>query len=200
MVPGAAMGLDADVLLRVRDRAALAAALEAYAVADRQDWREQGRVAEYDQLLREAYDPTPLLRRHADGSVSIFTGLSFGGDDAELSIRCWLHAHFGDRLSRIHDDARGVFVSPDVSATRAKTYEGIVEELAGVGRFVDPSPPTAEEHRLWSGQTIGVAEESSDLAALGEALLGAPAEISEARARQAARVARISARLGGRGR
>lgn len=192
------MGLDADVLLRVRDRAALRAALDAHALADRQDWSAQGRGAEYDQLLTEGYDPTPPLRTHADGSVSIFTGLSFGGEGADFALRCWLHVHFGEHLSRIHDDPRGVFVSPDVSATRARTYEGIVEELAGVGRFVDPSPPTAEEHRLRSERTSGAAEEPSDLAALGEALLGAPAELSEARARQAARIARMSARLGKR--
>ena len=189
------MSVDTDILLRVRDRATLRAALEAYAVADREAWSDQGRGAEYEGLLAEGYDPTPPLRVHADGSVSIFTGLSFHDPDVDFSIRCWLHVYLGERLAKVHDDPRGVFITPDGSEARATTYEGIVEELTGLGRFVDPSPPTAAEHRVARMQTMHAAEDSNHLALLGDALLGAPTETGEARGRQAARVARMSARL-----
>ena len=140
------MGIDADVHLKVRDRAALRTALDAYAARDRARWADEGREAEYDQLVADGYDPIPLLRPHADGSVSIFTALRFGDADMEFAIRCWLHEHFGDALARIHDDPRGVFVTPDVCDPRADTYDGILRELAGAGRWIDPRPPTDEEH------------------------------------------------------
>lgn len=139
------MGVDTDVLLRIRDRAALRDALEARAVRERKDWADQGREAAYDELVADGYDPRPRLRPLKDGNVSIFTGLRFHDHDMEYSIRCWLHANFGDALSLIHDDPRGVFVSPDVCEPRAKTYDGIIAELEGAGRFIDPSPPTQEE-------------------------------------------------------
>lgn len=139
------MGVDTDVLLRVRDRGALSEALEAHARADRKAWTDHERGPEYDKLRDDGHDPTPPLRPLSDGSVSIFTGHRFHDADADFTIRCWLWAHFGSALPRIHDDPRGVFVFPDVCEPRAETYEGIVEELASVGRFVDPSPPTDEE-------------------------------------------------------
>ncbi len=140
------MGIDADVHLKVRDREALRTALETYAARDRARWVEQGREAEYDGMVADGYDPIPLLRPHADGSVSIFTALRFEDNDADFAIRCWLHEHFGDALPRIHDDPRGVFVTPDICDPRADTYDGVVRELAGTGRWIDPRPPTDEEH------------------------------------------------------
>jgi hypothetical protein len=140
------MGVDTYVHLRVRDRGALREALESYAVKDRKEWTDQGRAAEYDELVASGYDPRPLLRPLDDGSVSIFTGLRFGDREMEYTIRCWLESYFGDKLSRIHDDPRGVFVSPDVCEPRSRTYDGLVAELQRAGRFIDPSPPTQEEH------------------------------------------------------
>ena len=175
------MGVDTDVLLKVVDRAALREALEAYARKDREEWIDQGREDEYEKLLAGGYDPKPLLRPLADGAVSIFTGLRFHDRDMEFSIRGWLHAYLGDALARIHDDPRGVFVSPDVCEPRAKTYEGIIDELKDAGRFIDPSPPTAAEEAarqasleayLASMQTCQEAKE-----ALQRALAAAPEDV-----------------------
>ncbi|HSO40095.1 MAG TPA: hypothetical protein VLT33_46525 [Labilithrix sp.] len=118
------MGVDTtDVLLRVRDEAAL---------------REE--LAAPDDPERQL-----LVRFLADGNVSVFTGHRFDDADADFTIRCWLWAQFGVALADIHDDPRGVFVYPGDSRPDASTYEGIVEELASVGRFVDPARPTDEE-------------------------------------------------------
>lgn len=136
------MGIDTDVLLKVRDRAALRAALEERSARERARWAADGREADYEKLLAGGYDPLPLLTPLEGGAVSIFTGLRFGDD---YGLRCWLEEHFGARLGQIHDDPRGVFVTPDVCEPRAKTYDGIVEELASAGHWIDPSPPTQEE-------------------------------------------------------
>jgi hypothetical protein len=183
------MGVDTDVLLKVVDRAALREALEAYATKDRQGWIDQGREDEYEKLLAGGYDPKPLLRPLADGAVSIFTGLRFHDRDMEYSIRGWLHGYLGDALPRIHDDPRGVFVSPDVCEPRAKTYEGIIEELKDAGRFIDPSPPTAAEEAarqasleayLASMQACQDAKAAGDEEAFQRALAAAPEDVRAA--------------------
>ena len=180
------MGVDTDVLLRVRDRSALREALESYAARDRKEWADGGREAEYDELIAGGYDPKPLLQPLDDGSVSIFTGLRFDDRDMEYSIRCWLHAHFGDALSRIHDDPRGVFVSPDVCEPRAKTYDGIVLELKKSGRFIDPSPPTQGEQDarlkmmedfMASMEACQKAKEAGDEEGFQRALAAAPEDV-----------------------
>jgi len=112
-----------DVLLRVRDEAALREALAAYDDSDRQ----------------------LLVRRLADGNVSIFTGHRIDEPDAEYTVRCWLWAHFGVALADVHDDPRGIFVYPADARPEAMTYDGIIEELGARGRFVDPRRPTDEE-------------------------------------------------------
>ena len=139
------MGIDTNVLLRVGDHAALGEALVAHARADRQIWTDHDRGPEYDELREDGHDPTPPVRQLADGNVSIFTGHRFHDADAAFTLRSWLWAHFGSAFPRIHDDPRGVFAFPDSCAPHADTYEGILEELASVGRFVDPSPPTDAE-------------------------------------------------------
>jgi len=187
------MGVDTDVLLRVRDRGALREALEAHAVADRKGWADQGREAEYDELIAGGHDPRPLLRPLEDGSVSIFTGLRFHDGDMEYSIRCWLHAYFGDALARIHDDPRGVFVSPDVCEPRAKTYDGVIAELKEAGRFIDPSPPTQEEEDarrkafddyLKAMEACTKAKEAGDELGFRRALAAAPEEVRQSWAAQ----------------
>ncbi len=140
------MGIDAYVHLRVRDREKLREALEAHAARDRKRWADDGREDAYEALLADGYDPTPLMRPGDDGSVSVFTGMRFGDADVEFTLRCWLHEHFGDALAAIHDDPRGVFATPDVCEPRARTYDGVVAELASAGRWIDPRPPTEEEH------------------------------------------------------
>lgn len=180
------MGVDTDVLLRVRDRSALREALESYAIKDRKEWMDQGREAQYDELVAGGYDPRPLLRPLDDGSVSIFTGLRFHDRDMEYAIRCWLHAYFGDALSRIHDDPRGVFVTPDVCEPRAKTYDGIIAELKDAGRFIDPSPPTQEEQDarlrsieayMASMEACQQAKAAGDEEAFQRALAAAPEDV-----------------------
>lgn len=189
------MGIDTNVWLKVRDRAALREALEAYAEKDRRGFIDNGREADYEAQLAEGYDPKPLIRPLPDGNVSIFTGHRFEQTDMEYTIRCWLADHFGDALAHIHDDPRGVFVSPDICAPRAKTYDGIVRELAGAGRFIDPSPPTDEEHEAHrraadaysEGMTaVREAQEAGDEDALSRALAAAPQEVRDVFARQEA--------------
>ena len=195
------MGVDTDVWLKVVDRAALREALEAYAKKDRQDWIERDREADYDELLAGGYDPKPLLRPLDDGSVSIFTGLRFHDRDLAFSIRSWLHAYFGDALARIHDDPRGVFVSPDVCEPRAKTYEGVIAELKDAGRFIDPSPPTKEEEEartkafeayLASMDACRAAKEAGDDEALQRALAAAPEDVRTTWAEQEAMAQRMA--------
>lgn len=198
------MGIDADVHLRIRDREALRTALEAYAARDRARWAEEGREAEYDALVADGYDPIPLLRPHADGSVSIFTALRFGDTDMEFAIRCWLHEHFGDALADIHDDPRGVLVTPDVCEPRADTYDGIVRELEAAGRWVDPKPPTEAEHAqrarrldeyIEGMDRLRAAAEQGD-EAVAAALVTVPEHVRaswEQQAEQIARMQRMSA-------
>ena len=180
------MGIDTDVLLRIRDRKALRKALQAHAAGRRKEWADQGREAEYEELLRDGYDPTPLIRPLDDGSALIFTGLRFHDEDMEFAIRCWLDDHFGSALGAIHDDPRGVFVSPDICEPKARTYDGVIEELAKAGRFINPAPPTDEEReqrvRAFEEFSAGMdavraASASGDPAALEAALAAAPASV-----------------------
>lgn len=180
------MGIDTDVLLRIRDRKALRNALQAHAARKRKEWADQGREAEYEELLRDGYDPTPLIRPLDDGSALIFTGLRFHDEDMEFAIRFWLDEHFGSALGAIHDDPRGVFVSPDICEPKARTYDGVIEELAKAGRFINPAPPTAEEREqrahafeeLSAGMdAVRAASASGDPAALEAALAAAPASV-----------------------
>ncbi len=118
------MGVDTtDVLLRVRDESALREELAATDDPDRQ----------------------LLVRWLADGNVSIFTGHRVDDPDADYTIRCWLWAHFGVALADVHYDERGVFAYPGDSRPEATTYEGIIEELGALGRFIDPRRPTEGE-------------------------------------------------------
>ena len=177
------MGIDTDVLLRVRDRKALREAFEARAARERQRWADDGREADYEALLRDGYDPMPLIRPLDDGSALIFTGLRFHDDDMEFSIRCWLAEHFGDMLARVHDDPRGVFTVPDICEPKARTYDGVIEELGRAGRFIHPAPPTDEEHEQRARaleefsagmDSVRAAAASGDPAALEVALASAP--------------------------
>lgn len=157
------MGTDSYVVLRVRDRAILRQALDAQSLP-------------------------PLLRPLGDDAVAMFTGLRFHDTDLAYGIRCWLHDLFAERLPELHDDARGVFVYPDICAPRAKTYDGVLAELAEVGRFVVPTPPTKaeEEERIQSFEAfsrgmdaVRAAQASGDAAALEAALAAAPADVRE---------------------
>jgi len=114
------MGIDAYVHLRVKDRS----------------------------LLHQAFDERedlPLMYPRADGSVSIFTCMRFEDESTDFGIRCWLADLFGDTFARVHDDPRGVFVTPDICEPKANTYEGIIAEIGSAGRWIDPTPPTEEE-------------------------------------------------------
>lgn len=182
------MGIDAYVLLKVRDRAVLKEALQAYAEADRLSWTERGREADYEKLRADGYDPSPLIRPLEDGSAALFTCLSFHDEEMELSVRSWLAAYFGDAIARIHDDPRGVFVYPDVCDPRAKTYDGIIAEIGEAGRFIDPSAPTAEEQAereramhafLAAMEQVQNAHAAGDEAALAKALADGPASVRE---------------------
>ena len=196
------MGVDTDVWLKVVDRAALRDALDAYAKKDRQEWIDRDREADYDELVAGGYDPKPLLRPLADGSVSIFTGMRFHDRDMAYAIRSWLHSYFGDALGRIHDDPRGVFVSPDVCEPRAKTYEGVIAELKDAGRFIDPSPPTKEEDEartkafeayVASMDACRAAMEAGDDEALERALAAAPEDVRTTWAEQEKMAQRMAA-------
>lgn len=137
------MGIDAYVHLRIKNRERFRKAVE-------------------------AEDRLPLFRPHEDGSASVFTCIRFEDSDSDLAIRCWLRDLFGDALAEIHDDPRGVFVTPDVAEPKAKTYEGIIEEIGEGGRWIDPTPPTEEE--------VAARERECDELVSGFAVLRAAAE------------------------
>jgi hypothetical protein len=76
--------------------------------------------------------PSGLLLKTLDDGVLVVTHQRFGGDLEELGSA--LRHLLGDALDR-HDDARGVFVIPDVAEPRARTYDCVVDEIGEAGEW-----------------------------------------------------------------
>ncbi|APR87415.1 hypothetical protein A7982_12764 [Minicystis rosea] len=75
--------------------------------------------------------PRLLVRKLADGLL-VHTGVRFGGAPDELGLA--LRGILGSALEA-HQDARGVFVLPDVAEPRAQTYEGVIAEIGEAGEW-----------------------------------------------------------------
>lgn len=177
------MSIDAYILLRIRDQVAFREALEAHYAAMRAEWLANGGDGEYDADADALH-----VDNLEDGSVAIATRLRFTDRDVDFAIRWWLDEHFGERLKDVHDDPRGVFVYPDICEPTSRTYADILKELASAGHFIDPSPPTAEEHEtrrrdmdayVDGMRAVQAAAKSADELALGRALAAAPQEVRD---------------------
>lgn len=75
-------------------------------------------------------------RLHVDklnDAILVHTGVAFGGDLEMLAYG--VRTSIGDALDK-HDDARGVFVMPDVAEPRADTYDAVIAEIAEAGEWV----------------------------------------------------------------
>ncbi len=68
-----------------------------------------------------------------EDSVLVHTGVAFGSDLEMLAYG--VRTIIGDALDK-HDDARGIFVMPDVAKPKARTYEGVIAEVGEAGEWV----------------------------------------------------------------
>lgn len=77
-----------------------------------------------------------------DDAILLHTGQSFGEDPEELSSA--VRELLGDELVDAHEDERGIFFIPSVAEPSARTYEGVIAEVADGGVWgpadVDTSP------------------------------------------------------------
>lgn len=85
-----------------------------------------------------------------------------------------LSTTLGDDLDRIHADARGVLLFPDVCQPRARTYDGIVTEVGSAGRWIKPLP-AAKREASEADMTLQVGA----LVRVARALADAPADASD---------------------
>lgn len=85
-----------------------------------------------------------LLREHSEllvplegGSVLFRTLMRYRDFEAEpATARAFLESELGCALEEVQDDARGVFMFPDVAEPRATTYDDVVEEIGEDGFWV----------------------------------------------------------------
>lgn len=68
-----------------------------------------------------------------DDGVLALTPFGFDTEPDELALG--LRKLLGDALDA-HDDARGIYVFPSVARPRARTYEGVIDELGELGMWV----------------------------------------------------------------
>ncbi|MFT3769572.1 MAG: hypothetical protein QM820_29400 [Minicystis sp.] len=76
--------------------------------------------------------PPNLHVRKLEDALLVSTGVRFGGAPDELGLG--VRAALGEALDA-HQDARGVFVIPDVAEPRAKTYDGVIAEIGEAGEW-----------------------------------------------------------------
>jgi hypothetical protein len=72
-----------------------------------------------------------------DDAVLVHTQVGFGADIEMLAYG--IRTSIGDALDS-HDDARGVFVMPDVAEPKSRTYEGVLAEIGEAGEWVRKMP------------------------------------------------------------
>ncbi len=96
-------------------------------------------------LLRvRALSPAPesgLRVEPLEDAALVHTGEDFASEPAALTIQ--LYASLGAELESEHDDPRGIFYFPEVAAPKARTYEGVIEEV-GEGGMWGPLPSALE--------------------------------------------------------
>ena len=77
--------------------------------------------------------PERLHVERLDDAILVHTGARFGSDLEMLAYA--VRTAVGDALDR-HNDARGIFVLPDVAEPKGKTYDAVIEEIGEVGEWV----------------------------------------------------------------
>ncbi len=81
--------------------------------------------------------PARLQVKRLEDATLVHTGVGFGEDLETLAYA--IRTSVGDALDH-HDDARGIFVLPDVAAPKATTYDGVIEEIGEAGEWVRAMP------------------------------------------------------------
>ncbi|HTU61732.1 MAG TPA: hypothetical protein VMF89_24920, partial [Polyangiales bacterium] len=87
----------------------------------------------------------PVRVEKLDDSVLLHTTLDFADDPEDLAgaVRSLL----GEPVADQHDDERGIFLIPSVAAPKARSYAGVIEEVAdgGVWASWEPAEPAEDE-------------------------------------------------------
>lgn len=80
----------------------------------------------------------PVRVEKLDDSVLLHTTLDFADDPVDLAgaVRSLL----GESLADQHDDERGLFLIPSVAAPKARSYTGVIEEVADGGVWAPWEP------------------------------------------------------------
>ncbi len=76
-----------------------------------------------------------------EDAVLVDTGADFASEPAALTIH--LYGALGPQLETDHEDPRGIFYLPHVAKPKARTYEGVIEEI-GEGGMWGPLPTALE--------------------------------------------------------
>jgi hypothetical protein len=85
----------------------------------------------------------PVRVEKLDDSVLLHTTLDFADDPEDLAgaVRSLL----GEAVADQHDDERGVFLVPSVAAPKARSYAGVIEEVADGGVWAPWEPTEVED-------------------------------------------------------
>jgi len=107
----------------------------------------------------------PVRAEKLDDSVLLHTTLDFADDPEDVAgaVRSLL----GESLADQHDDQRGVFLIPSVAAPKARSYAGVIEEVADGGVWAPWE--TADED---VGLPLSAAGGGPELAGLLGSMLG----------------------------
>jgi hypothetical protein len=104
-----------------------------------------------------------------DDAVLVYTNVDFANEPETLSQIVWKQV--GDVLRAEHRDPRGIFFVPDVAPPKARTYDGVIEEI-GEGGVWGTLPQ--------EGSPLGAAAAAGGLGALlGGMLEQMPASVWE---------------------
>ena len=99
--------------------------------------------------------PPGLVVETLEDGVLIRTQQRFGAEPEDIGAA--LVQLLGDALDP-HDDPRGVFLVPDVAKPRARTYEGVIEEIGEAGEWApiaSAGPQAAPDLANMMGQVMG---------------------------------------------
>jgi hypothetical protein len=92
-----------------------------------------------------------LPAKALDDAILLDTRASFASEPAELSRI--VRAQLGDARLAEHFDSRGIFFIPDVASPSARTYAGVIEEVAEGGVW---GPLRSDDSPLGAGSAAGL--------------------------------------------
>lgn len=137
--------------------------------------------------LREpsALDVSSLQVTPLDDAVLLHTHASFANEPEDLSETVFELVGPGYRAA--HDDLRGIFFVPDVAMPKARTYDGVIEEI-GEGGVWGPLPgESGQPGELASSAALGALlggilqqMPQSVLDSVGDAARGKPGAFEDA--------------------